>query len=395
MMADVGDQAKDNATRILVLAPVGNDAPLTVRLLNEDAIAAGAVRDMHELVRQIEHGCGAILVAEEALGPEAMQLLTSTLDNQPSWSDIPIILITSSREPTNAMLQRLTLFGPAGIVSLLERPFRPMAMLNAAQVALRSRQRQYQVRDLLAERQALLANLEERVARRTSELRDMNVQLEEMVYTIAHDLRGPLRSIHGFAAMLLEDAELSERSRMLAQRVARAASSMDTLTLDLLEYGRVARAQVSLEPVFLQKAWEAAVAQSEAAIRETAAVIEVQQPLPSVRGHLPILTQIMANLLGNALKFVREGEPPLIRAGAKTENDLVTFWIRDNGIGIAPEYHARIFNVFERLESRRYKGTGIGLSIVRKGIERLGGRVGVESKLGEGACFWFELPAAG
>jgi signal transduction histidine kinase len=265
-------------------------------------------------------------------------------------------------------------------------------MLNAAQVALRSRRRQYQVRDLLRERETLLATLEQRVAQRTNELSETNAQLEEMVYTIAHDLRGPLRSIQGFASMILEDVSLSPDTSTLAERLVRSAASMDKLTLDLLEYGRMARAQINIEPVALAEAWNAALTQCEAAIRDSEAVIEVQQPLPAVCGHLPTLTQVIANLLSNALKFVPDGEKPFIRAGADTTGNMVRFWIQDNGIGIAPEFHERIFRVFERLDGSRFKGTGIGLSIVRKGIERLNGHFGVKSEAGQGACFWFELP---
>jgi signal transduction histidine kinase len=383
-----------NAERILILAPMGNDAPVTARLLNDAGIAARVTRDAAELVAQMNQGCGAIMVAEEALPKPAMQLLVGALNGQPSWSDIPIILITSSGEPTNLLLQRLTIFGPAGIVSLLERPFRPMTMLNVAQVALRTRRRQYQIRDLLHERDTLLSSLEERVAQRTRELSESNAQLEEMVYSIAHDLRGPLRAIQGFAAMIAEDARLAEETGALAQRVVRSAASMDKLTLDLLEYGRMARAEIQIEAVSLQDAWNPAVAQWEGAIRDTGAVIQVRQPLPSVRAHLPTLTQVIANLLGNALKFVREGEKPFIQVGADGKGDTVRFWMQDNGIGIAPEYHEGIFRVFERLDGRRFKGTGVGLSIVKKGLERLNGRVGVKSELGKGACFWFELPAA-
>jgi signal transduction histidine kinase len=380
--------------RLLVLAPYGNDAPLTTRLLKEAGLEAQTCANIDALAAEIETGCGAIMIAEESLGAESLRVLIGALNRQPSWSDVPIILITSSSEASNATLQRLTMFGPAGIVSLLERPFRPITMLNAAQVALRSRQRQYEIRDLLLERERLLASLEERVAQRTRDLREMNEQLEELVYTIAHDLRAPLRSIQGFATMIQENSSLPEEDRAVSERIVRAAASMDALTRDLLEYGRVARAEVQLEPVSLMTAWQGAVAQCEAAVRDSNGVLESPEAMPSVRGHQPILTQVMANLLSNALKFVPEGRAPRVQVGAEPQEGRVRFWMRDNGIGIAKEYHERIFQVFERLESRHYKGTGIGLSIVRKGIERMGGRVGLESQPGVGSCFWFELPSA-
>jgi signal transduction histidine kinase len=351
-------------------------------------------RDIQELTRQMGVGCAALLLAEEALGGKSVQLVIEALGRQPSWSDIPIIIITTSGEATNVVFERLTVFGPAGNVSLLERPFRPISIINAAQVAVRSRQRQYQVRDLVVERERLLASLEENVQQRTAELRETNNQLEELVYSIAHDLRAPLRAMQGFSKLLLyqHGEALPEEGREYADRVMRAAERMDAMTMDLLAYGRMARSEVTLGPVSIRKTWQAAAAQCEKLIEETQATVEVQEPLPMVQGQGPILTQVLANLLNNALKFVPEGKTPKVRLRTEEHNGTVRLWIEDEGIGIAPEYRDRIFRVFERLDGNRYKGTGIGLSIVRKGVERMGGRVGVESELGRGSRFWVDLP---
>jgi signal transduction histidine kinase len=383
-------------SRILVLAPVGNDAPVTVHLLQGSGLRARACRDIEELAREMDIGCAALLLAEEALGGRAVQAVIEALGRQPSWSDIPIIIITTSGEATNAVFERLTVFGSAGNVSLLERPFRPVTILNAAQVAVRSRQRQYQVRDLMAERERLLASLEENVQRRTTELRETNNQLEELVYSIAHDLRAPLRAMQGFSKLLLQQYgdTLPDEGREYADRVMRAAERMDAMTMDLLAYGRVARSEVVLGPVSVQKTWQAAAAQCEKLIEETQARLEVREPLPVVRGQGPILTQVLANLLNNALKFVPAGKTPIVRFHAEEQNGTARLWLEDEGIGIPSEYRERIFRVFERLDGSRYKGTGIGLSIVRKGVERMGGRVGVESEPGRGSRFWIDLPKA-
>lgn len=355
---------------------------------------ADACRDIQDLTHQMEKGCAALLIAEEALGSTSVQVVIEALKLQPSWSDIPIIIITSSTEETNTILHRLTVFGPAGNVSLLERPFRPLAVINAAQVAVRSRKKQYEVRDLLAERERILAGLEQTVQDRTAELRATNSQLEELVYSIAHDLRAPLRAMQGFSKLLVEQfsQELPIEGRQYAERVMRAAERMDAMTLDLLAYGRMARSEVVLGPVSLQKVWQAAAMQCEELIKETNATIEVHEPLPTVRGQAPMLTQVLANLLNNALKFVPDGEHPKVRVRSEEFNGTVRVWVEDEGIGIAPEYRERIFRVFERLDNSRYKGTGIGLSIVRKGVERMGGRVGVESEVGKGSRFWIDLP---
>ena len=126
---------------------------------------------------------------------------------------------------------------------------------------------------------------------------------------------------------------------------------------------------------------------------EQNAKVEVVEPLPVVLGEEPILTQVFANLLNNALKFVQAGEKPEVRVRSESGNPKARIWVEDKGIGIPEQYHERVFRVFERLDGARFSGTGIGLSIVRKGVERMGGRVGVESK-GKGSKFWVELPIA-
>jgi signal transduction histidine kinase len=379
--------------RILVLAPTGNDGRVTAELLQNAGMEAEACRTADELARGLREGCAALIIAEEALSRKAVQLLIDELKMQPSWSDVPIIIVTTSGESTKLVSQRLTVFGTDGNVSLLERPFRALTLVNAVQVATRSRRRQYQVRDLITERERILANLEENVEARTSELRETNAQLEELVYSIAHDLRAPLRAMQGFSKLLMEryGTRLEEEGREYAQRVMHSAERMDAMTLDLLAYGRMARSQVSLEPVPVKRAWEAAMSQCEKLIEEKNAKVEILEPLPTVFGEEPILTQVFANLLSNALKFVRNGDAPEVRVRAEAMNGRTRIWVEDNGIGIAEQYRERIFRVFERLDGGRFDGTGIGLSIVRKGVERMGGAVGVESEVGQGSRFWVDL----
>ena len=390
----MAEQQEKIQWRILVLAPTGNDTPVTVHLLEQSGLSAHGCSDVHELTRCIDEGCAALIIAEEALGRIAAQALIETLHRQPSWSDIPIIIVTTSGEATSLVFERLTVFGAAGNVSLLERPFRALTLVNAAQVASRSRKRQYQVRDLMIERERILTSLEQNVESRTAELRETNAQLEELVYSIAHDLRAPLRAMQGFSKLLTEQygPVLGEDGRQYAERVMNAAERMDAMTLDLLAYGRMARSDLALGPVSMQRVWQAAVTQCEKLIEETNAKIAIAEPLHQVLGEEPILTQVFANLLNNALKFVETGVTPEVRVRSEIHDDRVKVWVEDNGIGVPPQYREKIFRVFERLDGGRFNGTGIGLSIVRKGVERMGGMVGVESELGQGSSFWVELP---
>jgi signal transduction histidine kinase len=199
--------------------------------------------------------------------------------------------------------------------------------------------------------------------------------------------------MHGFSRMLLEEraSQLDETGADHARRIARSAESMDALLLDLLAYGRVARSEMVLGTVNAQSAWAAALAQHEQDIQEKKAVLEIATPLPRVLAHEVMLGQVFANLIANALKFVAPGVPPLIRLRAEDRADFVRFWVEDNGIGIASQHHERVFRIFEQLNGKEYGGTGIGLSIVRKGVERMGGRAGLESALGHGSRFWIEL----
>ena len=251
----------------------------------------------------------------------------------------------------------------------------------------------------LAEAQTKLrdyaADLEETVAERTHDLRNSNEQLEAFVYSIAHDLRAPLRSMIGYSQILLDDhaPELQETAKHLLKRIQNSSEFMDKLLLDLLAYGRAGRAELELAPVEVRKAWETALFQCEMQIEQTHAEIEVVKPLPRVLGHEATLGQCLANLLNNALKFVAPGVRPQVRFWSENHGDhLVRLWVEDNGIGIPAAQQQRVFRVFERLHGSRYVGTGIGLSIVRKGVERMGGSVGLESEPGKGTRFWIELP---
>lgn len=240
-------------------------------------------------------------------------------------------------------------------------------------------------------------NLAEQVKSRTAELRATNEQLEELVYTIAHDLRAPLRAMQGFASLLMSDygTRLDETAENYCRRIVRASGSMDALVRDLLAYGRVSRVELPQQPVKLHAVWAEALAQNDQSIRGKQARIEAITPLPSVVAHESTLVQVLANLLNNALKFVKDGVTPEIKFFAQDSgSDKVKIILEDNGIGIPAQHYERVFRVFERLDGDRFPGTGIGLSIVRKGVERMGGTVGVESEVGRGSRFWIELPKA-
>jgi signal transduction histidine kinase len=238
--------------------------------------------------------------------------------------------------------------------------------------------------------------LEERVRARTSELQDRNDELEAFAYSISHDLRSPLRAMEGFSQALIEDYgdRLDETGRHHAERVVKAARRMDELIDDLLAYSQLSRAALPLTRVDLSRLVRVALEQLDGDVRTRQARILVDDGLPTVVGHGATLTQVLVNLLANGVKFVPAERAPEVRVRAEARDGRVRLWIEDNGIGIAPEHHERIYRVFERLHGASdYPGTGIGLAIVRKAIERMGGSTGVESELGRGSRFWIDLPS--
>jgi signal transduction histidine kinase len=254
--------------------------------------------------------------------------------------------------------------------------------------------------EILQRAQAELAEhaaaLERRVAERTAELTEINQQLETFVYSVAHDLRAPLRAMQGFSQLLLDSASsgLDETAKGYAARIDKAAQFMDALLCDLLAFSRIAQRNVELTAVSLQGVVEHVLARLQPDIEEKHACVTSPGPWPQVLAHEPTLEQVLFNLASNALKFNRPGVPPLLRIRAEERADFIRVWVEDNGLGIAPEHREQIFRVFLRLHGEKYAGTGIGLAIVQKGLQRMDGRVGLCSGADHGSSFWFELRRA-
>jgi len=244
-----------------------------------------------------------------------------------------------------------------------------------------------------AELKVLNEDLERRVVERTLELKRSNEDLEQFAYVASHDLQEPLRMITNYLQLLRQryKDKLDSGANDFIGFSLDGSKRMSQLIHDLLTYSRVGTHGKEFVPTDCEQALANALANLRVAIDEARAEV-THDPLPTVKGDEVQITQLFQNLIGNAVKFRGEAAPR-IHVGAQRTGSEWEFSVRDNGIGIAPEDFQRIFVVFQRLHSReKYAGTGIGLSVCKKIVERHGGRIWVESKPGQGTTFYFTLP---
>jgi signal transduction histidine kinase/CHASE3 domain sensor protein len=368
---------------------------------------------------------GTTMPIEDFVPSEVLQQITHDLENVPVFESCPpIVERLADGESRSCLTVPLrvedSLMGEISFIANQVAGFAPenqqIIQEVAAQLAIAIQQSK-----LREQLQNYAAELEQRVADRTNKLQEVNAELEAFSYSVSHDLRAPLRTLQGFTQALLEDYgdQLDPIGQDYTRYIAQAAVSMDTLISDLLAYSRLSRADIQIQPIDLSTVMAEVLRQLNVELRELQALVTVEESLPQVMAHRRTLVQVLTNLLTNAIKFVKPEVQPQLRVWAEErgsrESELgngdrtddsplptphslpnwVRLWVEDNGIGIAPEYQDRIFRVFERLHGvETYPGTGIGLAIVRKGIERMGGRVGVVSQPDKGSRFWIELPKA-
>jgi hypothetical protein len=254
--------------------------------------------------------------------------------------------------------------------------------------------------DVEAMRRHILRDLEDakavnrRLDEQARELERSNQDLEQFAYVASHDLQEPLRKVSSFCQLLQRRyaGKLDERADQYIAFAVDGAQRMQRLINDLLSFSRVGRTKEGFATVDLGAVAAAAAAQLES-VREYASGEVVIDELPTVSGDPGLLQVLLANLIGNGLKFRREGVPPVIRVEAKREGDMWAVTVTDNGIGIEPEYGEKVFVIFQRLHGRdAYPGTGIGLALAKKIVEFHGGRIGLVSHDGPGTIIRFTLP---
>ncbi len=266
------------------------------------------------------------------------------------------------------------------------------SLIIAALLVERRRRRQAKL--ALAE---LNADLEQRIIDRTAALDAKSRELETFAYSVAHDLKAPLRGIQGYSRLLLEEhaATLNGEGSTFLNTIQNSAEEMDTLIEDLLDYSRLERRELKIERIELKRLVESIVEQKqrESAKREVDVVLNVNGG--DVAVDINGLTQALRNYVDNAFKFTQSVSGPRIEVGSKETANGHQLWVRDNGVGFDMKHGDRIFEIFQRLNRpEEYPGTGIGLAIVRKAMERMGGRAWAESQPGQGATFYLEIPTS-
>jgi len=244
-----------------------------------------------------------------------------------------------------------------------------------------------------AEIQKLNKELNERI----QELEAKNAELTQFTYAVSHDLKSPLVTISGFLGFLEQDAESGNRERLQkdAQRIQEAVNKMHALLTELLELSRVGRMMNTAEDVLFTDIVKDALAIVHGRLESRDVTVQTQPNLPIVHGDRQRLMEVLQNLVDNAAKYMGDQIDPLIEIGQQgMEDSKPIFFVKDNGMGIALEYHERIFGLFNKLDSTS-EGTGIGLALVKKIVEVHGGKIWVESDgvPGKGSTFYFTLPA--
>jgi signal transduction histidine kinase len=388
------------AERILVLAPTGRDAPLICTVLRQANLFAQRCGDIAELCAALEGGAAAVLITEEALDPASLKKLIEALERQPSWSDIPILLLTG-REFAESSVRPLRFLGPLRNVTLLERPIRLLILISAVRVALRARKRQYELRDYLEEREKTAV---ERTAmlQREHEAREAaeaaNRMKDEFLATVSHELRTPLNAILGWTSILKTERYDPAKAGRALDIVERNARAQVQLIEDLLDLSRVVTGKLRLEPkpLHVVPLVEAAVETIRPAAAAKGIVLEMKSApeIEEILGDGDRLHQVIWNLLSNAVKFTPEGGR--VRVDVERLETQIEIQVGDTGVGISPEFLPHIFERFRQADSaptRAHGGLGLGLAIVRHLVELHGGIVEAASPgKGLGSRFTVRLP---
>jgi signal transduction histidine kinase len=364
--------------RVLVLAPTVRDAVNTSRVLGSAGIGTAVCGDVEQLCRELAVGAGAVIVTEETLAPSRMAPLAELLRKQPKWSDVPFIAVTRGGPDSAAAVQAMETLGN---VILLERPVRMSTLITATRTALRGRERQYELRRLLAQ------------------LRESDRRKDVFLAMLAHELRNPLAPIRNASEIFRRADGGNATLRLAGEIVDRQVTQLARLVDDLLDVSRITQGKVQLKrqrvglQALMTQAIETAMPMIESKHQELS--IRLSREAIHLDADPARLAQVVGNLLNNAAKYTGEGGR--ICVAARRWRSGVVVRVRDNGVGIARGMLGNVFDLFMQVDTsldRSQGGLGIGLTLVRAIVELHGGGIRARSLgLGRGSRFVFWLPA--
>ena len=378
------------ANRLVVLAPLGRDAAVICTALAASAIDCVTAQDIDELAARVDEGAGAVLITEEVLTQRSVDAMCETLARQPSWSDLPVLLLLGEGErPVAQASRRIAAMRAAANVTVLVRPIQGIALLTVVQAALRARARQYEVGDLIQR---------ERTAR--IEADEANRLKDEFLATVSHELRTPLNAILLWSRLLATGRVQQQEVSEAIAAIERSARSQSRLVEDLLDVSRMVSGRLRLN---VKDTELAPVAQEALAVvrpMADAKNIRLESIIDPAAGRVfadaDRMQQVLWNLLGNAVKFTPAGGR--VSMDLRRQGQHVAIRIEDSGEGIAPEFLPQVFDRFRQADaesSRRHGGLGLGLAITQELVELHGGSVDVESAgRGMGSTFTVRIPLA-
>lgn len=392
---------------MLVLAPVGRDCALTCEVLQKHGLTPLACRTIEDVCSHVEGQAGTAILAEETLNPTSADCLIAALKQQPTWSDFPlIILVGKGVSGTQGETRAADALRPLGHVTLLERPVRTSALVIAVRAGLRSRMRQYDVRDnmedlLRAEREIRLANESLQIAR--DEALNASMVKSRFLANMSHELRTPLNAILGYAEMMQEELVEIRNEELVGdvRNIISAGKHLLDLINDILDLSKIEAGQMTIvqEPFDVHDLVEGIASTIAPLVRRNGNhfQLDIGQELGFMTADEIKVRQSLLNLLSNACKFTTDGRIELnVTRHASGGADWLEFQVHDTGIGINSNDLDRLGRDFVQVDSshtREHGGTGLGLSLTRRFCEMMGGQLHIDSEPGKGSTFTMQLPA--
>lgn len=322
-------------------------------------------------------------------GFEVAQVLKSNKKTK----DIPVIFVSAARKEQKSILKGFE----EGAIDYLLKPLDPDVTKAKVAVLLKVQAQQKELKEKnesLEKADEQIRKLNADLQKNLTQLEQINIELEAFSYSVSHDLRAPLRAINGYAEMLLDELEKNghnnDENTRLTGSIRKNVDKMNNLISDLLEFSRMGKKEVVKTVVDMEKLVQQVIQEMEQSTVKSAS-IEINGLLPSPADQM-LITQVWINLIGNALKYSRKNEKPTVKITCDELTDRMVYCVSDNGVGFDMKYADRLFGVFQRLHSgKEFEGTGIGLAIVQRIVNKHGGKVWADAKINEGAKFYFEL----